>query len=80
MITLTLLAVFFIIFLIIGFSFHLVGGILKLVFKLIFCLPCAILCAAIGAVLCCTLIFIPLGIACFKLVGLLLNPFKLRMV
>ena len=80
MITLTLLAVFFIIILIIGLSFHLVGGILKLAFKLIFCLPCAILCAAIGAVLCCTLIFIPLGIACFKLVGFLLNPFKLCMV
>lgn len=80
MITLTVLAVLFIVFLVLGLCFHLVGGILKLVFKLIFCLPCAILCAVVGAVLCCTLIFIPLGLACFKLVGFLLNPFKLCMV
>ncbi len=77
MITLTVLAVFFIVFLVIGLSFHLVGGVLKLVLKLAFCLPCAIICGVIGAALCCTLIFIPLGIACFKAVGFLLNPLKL---
>lgn len=77
MITLMILAVFFIVFLVLGLSFHLVGGVLKLVFKLAICLPCAIICGIFGVVLCCTLIFIPLGIACFKLVGFLLNPFRL---
>ena len=76
MITLMVLAVLFIVFLVLGLCFHVVGGVLRLFFKLIFCLPCAILCAAVGAVLCCTLVFIPLGIGCFKLVGFLLNPFR----
>lgn len=77
MITLTILAVFFIVFLVLGLSLHLAGGILKLAFKLAICLPCAVICGIFGAALCCTLIFIPLGIACFKLVGFLLNPLKL---
>ena len=77
MITLLLLVSLFIAFLVLGLSFHLVGGVLKLVLKLVICLPCAILCSIFGVVLCCTLIFIPLGIACFKLVGFLLNPLKL---
>ena len=34
MITLTIFAVFFIVFLVIGLSFHIVGGVLKLVLKL----------------------------------------------
>lgn len=77
MITLLLLAVFFMVFLVLGLSFHLVGGVFRLVLKLAVCLPCAIICGILGVALCCTLIFIPLGIACFKLVGFLLNPLKL---
>ncbi len=76
MITLLVFAILLIVFLVLGLCFHLVGGVLKLAFKLIFCLPCAVICGLVGVVLCCTLIFIPLGLACFKLVGFLLNPFR----
>ena len=62
---------------VLGIGFHVIGGVLKLAFKLVFCLPCAIIFAIIGVLLCCTLILIPLGMACFKLAGSLLNPFKL---
>lgn len=61
---------------VLGISFHVIGGVLKLAFKVLICLPCAIVCAMAGVLLCCTLILIPLGIACFKLAGGLLNPFK----
>lgn len=76
MITFIVLTILFAVFLVAGLCFHLVGGILKLAFKLIFCLPCAILCGVVGIVLCCTLICIPLGLACFKLMGILINPFR----
>lgn len=56
--------------------FHLAGGILKLALKLIICLPCALLCAIAGIVMCCTLVLIPLGIGCFRMAGGLLNPFR----
>ncbi|MGN0364348.1 MAG: YccF domain-containing protein [Suilimivivens sp.] len=61
---------------VLGIGFHVVGGVLKLVFKLLICLPCALICALAGLVLCCTLILIPLGLACFKAAGGLLNPFR----
>lgn len=61
---------------VLGISFHVIGGVLKLAFKVLICLPCAIVCAMAGVLLCCTLILIPLGIACFRLAGGLLNPFK----
>ena len=61
---------------VLGIGFHVIGGVLKLVFKLLICLPCALICAVVGVVLCCTLILIPLGIACFKLAGFMLNPFR----
>lgn len=77
MITILMILLLILILGICSLCFHLAGGILKLVFKLIFCLPCALLCAAAGIVLCCTFILIPLGIACFKLAGCLLNPLKL---
>lgn len=80
MITLTVLAVLMIVFLVLGLCFHLVGGVLKLALKLIICLPCAVICGVVGVALCCTLIFIPLGLMCFKLVGFLLNPFRCCMV
>ena len=49
---------------------------MKLALKLLVCVPCAIVIGVLGAVLCCTLIMIPLGMACFKLAGFLLNPFR----
>lgn len=76
MITMTIIFVFFILFLVFSLCLHLAGGILKIAFKLIFCLPCAILCGVLGLVFCCSLILIPLGILCFKLTGVLLNPLK----
>ena len=74
MITLLFLVfVFMIVFGILGLCLRLTGGVLKLACKLIFILPIGILCAALGVVFCCTLILIPLGIACFKLTGSLLT-------
>lgn len=76
MITAILIITFLMVFLVLGLCFCLAGGILKLAFKLLICLPCAILCGVLGLLFCCTLIFIPLGILCFKLTGYLLCPFK----
>ncbi|MCI8355687.1 MAG: hypothetical protein HFI47_11585 [Lachnospiraceae bacterium] len=73
---LIVIAAFLLIVLVLSFCFHLVGGILKLALKLLVCVPCAIVIGVLGAVLCCTLIMIPLGMACFKLAGFLLNPFR----
>lgn len=76
MITLMLIFVFMILFFALSLCFRIAGGVLKIALKLIFCLPCAIVCGALGVVLCCTLVLMPLGILCFKLTGVLLNPFK----
>lgn len=80
MITLTIIFVFFILFMIFSLCLHLAGGILKIAFKLLLCLPCAILCGVLGVIFCCTLILIPLGILCFKLTGFLLNPVRACMI
>lgn len=76
MITVIMLFALMIVFLAVGFCFRLAGGVLGIALKLIFCLPCALICAVVGLVLCCTLILIPLGLGCFKLAGCLLNPLK----
>lgn len=57
-------------------SFHLIGGLLKLLFFLVIGLPAMILLGITGVLLCCTVILIPLGIGCFKLMGLLFFPFR----
>lgn len=75
MITFLLIVTLLIVLLVLSLCFHLVGGVLKLAFKLLICLPCALIMAVVGVVFCCTLILIPLGIGCFKLAGCLLNPF-----
>lgn len=80
MITIMMIFIFMILFFALSFCFRLAGGVLKIALKLIVCLPCAILCGVLGVVLCCTLILIPLGILCFKLMGVLLNPFKACLV
>ncbi len=80
MITLLLIFTLVIAFMIVGFCFRVAGGVLKLAIKLIFCLPVALICAVVGVVFCCTLILIPLGVACFKLAGCMLNPFRACMV
>lgn len=77
MITLIVLIALLLVCMAFSLCFHLVGGVLKLAVKLVICLPCAVLSAIVGAALCCTLILIPVGIACFKLAGWFLNPFKL---
>lgn len=76
MITLLFIFVLFILFLVLSLCLRLAGGVLKIAIKLIFCLPCAIFCGILGLAFCCTLILIPLGILCFKMTGMLLNPFK----
>lgn len=80
MITLCVLFIIMILCFVLSLCFHIAGGVLKLAIKLIFCLPCALLCAVIGAALCCTLLLIPVGIACFKLAGCLLNPLRMCFV
>lgn len=77
MVTLIVILTILITFLIVGFCFHLAGSILKLAFKLLICLPCAILCAVVGVIFCCTLLLIPVGLGCFKLAGFLLRPSRL---
>lgn len=77
MVTLIMIIVFLLVLMILSLCFHLVGGILKLVLKLLVCVPCAIVIGVLGVALCCTLILIPLGMACFKLAGFLLNPLRL---
>lgn len=76
MITLVVIIALIIVFMVLSLCFHLVGGALKLSLKLLVCLPCALLIGALGVALCCTLIMIPLGIACFKLAGFVLTPFR----
>lgn len=76
MITFMMILIFFILFLVLSLCLRLAGGVLKLAIKLVFCLPCAVLCGVLGLIFCCTLILIPLGILCFKLTGMLLNPFR----
>jgi len=70
---LLLIFILMIVFGVLGLCLRLTGGVLKLVFRLIFLVPVGILCAALGVAFCCTLILIPLGIACFKLTGALLG-------
>ena len=60
--------------LILCLSFKLLGWLLKLIFFFIIGLPLLL----IGAILCGTVIFIPIGMACFKLIGRVLAPFKPR--
>ena len=77
MITLIVFLALLMVFMVIGLCFHIAGSVLKLAFKLIFCLPCAVICAVVGIVFCCTLILIPVGIGCYKLAGGLLNPVRM---
>ena len=58
--------------LILGFSFKVLGWLLKLLFFFVIGLPLLL----VGGVLCCTVIFIPIGMACFKLIGRVLSPAK----
>ena len=76
MVTLILIVVFLLTLWILSLCFHLVGGVLKRALKLLICVPCAVVIGILGAALCCTLILIPLGMACFKLAGFFLNPFR----
>lgn len=64
--------------LILCFSLRLVGGLLKFLFFLLLGLPLAIVFTVFGALLCCTIICIPLGLACFKLVGWVFSPLRAR--
>lgn len=76
MVTFVLIVVLLLVLLILSLCLRLVGGVLKFALKLLVCVPCAIVIGALGAALCCTLIMIPLGMACFRLAGFLLNPLR----
>jgi len=52
-------------------------GVLKLALKIVFCIPCALICAVFGILLCCTLILIPLGISCLKTAWRMVDPFRM---
>ncbi len=78
MIGIMVLFILLLVVLILSFCFHLVGGLLKLLYYLVIGLPCALLCFVFGIVLCCTVICIPLGMGCFKLAGLVFSPFRPR--
>lgn len=52
-------------------------GVLKLALKIVFCIPGALICAALGIVLCCTLILIPVGISCLKTAWRMVNPLRM---
>ncbi|MCL2718952.1 MAG: hypothetical protein FWE14_09270 [Lachnospiraceae bacterium] len=58
--------------LIICFCFKLIGWLLKLVLFFIIGLPLLLF----GVLLCCTVVLIPVGMACFKLIGRILSPVK----
>lgn len=77
MITIITVLILIIVFSVFSLCFHIAGGVLKLALKLMFCLPAALLVAAVGIAMCCTLILIPLGLGCFKLAGGLMNPFHI---
>lgn len=47
-------------------GFYVSGALLSMLIWLLFKLPLAMILAAIGILCCFTLIFIPIGIACFK--------------
>lgn len=77
MITLTIVFFLIIMGLLFSLCFHLVGGVLKLAFKLMFCLPAALLMGVLGLAFCCTLFLVPVGLLCFKAVACILNPFHI---
>lgn len=58
-----------------AFVFSAVGLLLKILYFLCIALPLSILLAVLGVVLCCTIIGIPLGLACFKGAGSLFFSF-----
>ncbi len=62
-----------------GGVLKLTGGVLKLALKIVFCIPCALVCAVFGILLCCTLILIPLGLICLKTAWNLVNPLRMCM-
>lgn len=59
--TLALIALFF------WIGFHLTSAVLSAVIWVLFRLPCAVFIACLGVVCCVLIIFIPIGIECFKL-------------
>ena len=70
MIELILIFALIITILVLCISFKLIGWLLKLILFFIIGLPLII----IGAILCCTIVLIPLGMGCFKLIGRILSP------
>ena len=62
----TILLILVVIIFIIAFVFSAAGLLLRILYFLCIALPLSILLGALGIVLCCTIIGIPLGLACFR--------------
>ena len=56
----------FILILLCRIGFYVTGAFLSMILWVVFKLPLALFLMLIGILFCCTLILIPLGIACFK--------------
>ncbi|MDY2628128.1 MAG: hypothetical protein SOW08_07415 [Lachnospiraceae bacterium] len=72
---LTILLIFAVIIFIVAFVFSAAGLLLRILYFLCIALPFSILLAVLGVILCCTIIGIPLGLACFKGAGSLFFSF-----
>lgn len=70
-----ILLVFALVTFIIAFAFSAVGLLLRILYFVCIALPFSVLLAVAGILLCCTIIGIPLGLACFKGAGSLFFSF-----
>ena len=69
-----MLGIFFLLMFLLSIGFRLTGALLGAVFWSVIQVPIAITAMAIGLVLCCTIILIPIGIGCMKAGFKLLIP------
>lgn len=71
----TILLIAAMIIFVIAFVFSAVGLLLRILYFLCIALPLSIALAVLGIILCCTIIGIPIGLACFRGAGSLFFSF-----
>lgn len=71
----TILLIAAMIIFVIAFVFSAVGLLLRILYFLCIALPLSIVLAVLGIILCCTIIGIPIGLACFRGAGSLFFSF-----
>lgn len=71
----TILLIAAMIIFVIAFAFSAVGLLLRILYFLCIALPLSIVLGVLGIILCCTIIGIPLGLACFRGAGSLFFSF-----